>query len=110
MPVSCEQGSSENLYDWISDLNRHEYWFTVFMMITGLDPSTIEEMTIDAYIESLRETYNYILVPDNFSEEETYSNDMFSIYPFVHKNYKHFIRQIRVSWQESTICKYLEQA
>jgi hypothetical protein len=54
--------------------------------------------------------FYYVLVPGNQPEEETYSNDMFSIYPFVHKNYKHFIRQIRISWQESTICKYLEQA
>ncbi len=110
MPVSCEQGSSENLYDWAKDLSRHEYLFTVFMMITGLYPTKLNEMTIDGYVAALRETYNYVLVPDNQPEEETYSNDMFSIYPFVHKNYKHFIRQIRISWQESTICKYLEQA
>jgi len=110
MPVSCAPGSSAVLYDWAEDLNRHEYWFTVLMMITGLDPSKLEEMTIDEYIDALRKTYNYILVPDNKSEEESYSNDMFSIYPFVSKNYKYFIHRIRVSWQGLTLCKYLEQA
>lgn len=110
MPVSCAPGSTETLYDWASDLNRHEYWFTVFMMITGLEPSTLGEMTLDDYVAALRETYNYVLVPDNMPEEEKFDNKMFSIYPFVHQNYKYFIRQIRISWQESTICKYLEQA
>ena len=67
MPVSCEPGSSAVLYDWAEDLNRHEYWFTVFMLFVGLDPSTFYDPTIDEYIEAVRYTYNYVLLPDYMS-------------------------------------------
>jgi hypothetical protein len=108
MPVTCEAHSAEVLYDWNAERERHEYWFAVFMMIVGLDPMSFPDTSIDEHVSALRQTYNSVLIPDGVAEGENLKNTISSIHPFVNKQYKKFIYQVRVRWQELTICRYLE--
>lgn len=108
MPTTCEANSTAVLYDANAERQRNEYWFAVFMMIVGLDPLSFDDTSIDEHINALRQTYNNVLVPDESSEGENLKNTISSIHPFVNKQYKMLVYQVRIRWQELTICKYLE--
>jgi signal recognition particle GTPase len=96
MPRSCSGASTERLFNAEKSVSDSEEILAKIMYVVGLNPSDMNNLTVDEIIEALRSTFCL--------EESSVGRN--PAHPLISKNYMTILHQLRKVWLDLQIAKY----